>query len=146
MNFDITYSLRMALETNLPEVNKVQMIYEGVSLTGTPKPFVTIEYLQGGGDLVAAGRRSYVDTYNFQVGLFARNITERHLLEEKVREVLRKPDGHPIYLFDEETKNFIDSGEKVPFDVGPFTPIGNEDSSSNTYDFHGYFDVGITIY
>jgi hypothetical protein len=146
MNYDVTYSLRKALETKLPEYNDVQMVYEGVKLSEIPKPFATIEYLQGGGELMAAGRTSYLDTYRFQVGIYARDINERHRLESKTRKILRDPDGHLIYLFDEDTETFVDSGEFKPFDVGIFTPIGNDDSSDSTNDFHGYFDVSIEIY
>lgn len=146
MNYDVTYSLRMALDKNVPEFTDVKMIYDGVELTGIAKPFATIEYLQGGGELQAAGRRSYLDTYNFQVGIYARNISDRHRIETKVRDVIRKPEGHPLYLFDEAKGIFVDSGELVAFVDNGFTPIGNDDSSAHTYDFHGYFDVGVEIY
>jgi hypothetical protein len=146
MNYDVTYSLRMALESDVPELNDVQMIYEGVDITTIPKPFATVEYLQGLPELMAAGRTSYLDTYNFQVGVFARDINERHRLEAKIRKVIRKSEGHPLYEFDEQTGTFVDTGKLVPFDENGFTPVGNDDNSANTYDFHGYFDVGFEIY
>jgi hypothetical protein len=146
MNYDVTYSLRVALETNVPEFTDVQMIYEGVTLTEIAKPFATVEYLQGGGELQSAGRTSYLDSFNFQVGLFARNISERHRLETKVREVIREPYGHPLYAFNETTGLFEDSGKKFVIDDNGFTPIGNEDSSAQTFDYHGFFDVAVEIY
>jgi hypothetical protein len=146
MNYDVTYSLRMALEYALPEVNDVQLIYEGVNLTEIPKPFLTVEYLQGGGELVSAGRTSYVDAFNFQVGVFASGISERHRLESKVREVIREPYGHTLYAFDETTGAFEATEENVVFIDNGFTPIANEDNSSETNNFRGYFDVGIEIY
>jgi hypothetical protein len=146
MNYDVTYSLRMALEYSLPEVNDVQLIYEGVNLTEIPKPFLTVEYLQGGGELASAGRTSYVDAFNFQVGVFASGISERHQLESKVREVIREPYGHTLYAFDEETGAFEVTDDKVVFIDNGFTPIANEDSSSATNNFRGYFDVGVEIY
>jgi hypothetical protein len=146
MNYDVMYSLRMALETNLPELNDVQMVYSGVSLSTIPKPFASIQYLQDSPELMAAGRESYRDTYNFQVGVFARDYNELHRLESKVRKVLREADGHPLYVFDELTGVFVDLGVREPFDDNGFTPIGNDDSSEKTYDNHGYFDVAIEIY
>lgn len=145
MNYDVTYSLRVALDVNVPEFTDVQMVYDGVSLTGITKPFATIEYLQGGGELITAGRTSYLDTFNFQIGVFARNISERHRLESKVRDVIRKPDGHPLYVYNESTGKFVDSGDKFVIDDNGFTSIGNDDSSAQTYDFHGYFDVSVEI-
>jgi len=146
MNYDVTYSLRVALETNIPELTDVQMIYSGVDLTTITRPFATIEYLQGDVEELAAGRESYLDTFNYQVGVFARDISEIYRLEAKVRDVLREKYGHPLYRFDELSGTFVDSGKKVVFDDNGFTPIGNDDNSANTYDFHGYFDVGVEIY
>lgn len=145
MNYDVTYSLRMALESSIPELNDVQIIYDGVELTSIPKPFATIQYLQGQPDLLAAGRASYNDTYNFQVGLFASDVGERHRLESKMRGVLRKPDGHALYHFDDVIGSFVDTGEKVPFNDNGFTPISSDDNSAETNSHHGYFDVAIAV-
>ena len=146
MNYEMMYSLRMALGYGLPEVNDVQIIYDGVNLTEIPKPFITIEYLQESSESLSAGRQSYLDTFYYQVGVFAQDLSELHRLESKVRKVLREPDGHPLYSYDEETGAFEATDKLVLFYDNGFTPIGNEDNSNHTHDFHGYFDVGIELY
>lgn len=143
MTYEMMYSLRMALEYGLPEVNDVQMIYEGVSLTDIPKPFVTIEYLMGAGELLSAGRRSYEETYDYQIGIFARNVNELFQLESKVRKLLREPYGHPLFAFDDETGTFMETGEKFLTNENGFTPIKNDDISDTTGSHRGYFDVSI---
>lgn len=146
MSEDITYSLRKALEDNLPEITKAQIISDGVSLTDIEKPFLTIEYLDETPLVTATGRESYLDTYNYQVGVFARDISELLQLQTKVREVIREKYGHTLYTFDTQTDTFVDSGDVLPFDDNGFTPIRNEDSSNTTFDHHGYFDVGARVY
>lgn len=146
MNYDLAYTLRMALKYGMPEVTDVQMMYDGVDLTKNRKPFITIEYFQGSTEELSAGRRSYYDTYDFQVGVFARNISERHRLESKVREILREPKGHPLFVYDDETGAFEESEVLVPFKDNGFTPMTNDDSSSITDSHRGYFDVGIEYY
>lgn len=140
------YSLRMALEYGVPEVNEVQIMYEGVNLTEIPKPFITVQYLQSLTEEQAAGRDSYFDSFSYQVGVFARDVSELHQLESKVRTVLRERKGHPLYSYDDETGTFEESDKLIPFYDNGFTPISSDDNSNQTYGNHGYFDVGIEYY
>lgn len=144
-SYDVAYSLRLALENNVPELTDVKFVYEGVDLTTVPKPFASVQYLQDMPEVLSAGRRSYYDTFNFQVGIYARDVGERHRLEDKVRSVLRKPEGHPLYEYNEVTGLFVDSGKLMPLYDNGFTPIGNDDNSNQTFSFHGYFDVAAEI-
>lgn len=146
MNQELTYTLRMALENNLPELNDVQIMYEGVSLTAIPKPFATVEYYQDVVEEEAAGHASYTDTYYFQVGVFANNVNELHRMQTKVRKVLRERLGHPLYQINAETGAFEQSGVLVPFIDRGFTPMLNGDNSNLTNNHRGYFDVAIEIY
>lgn len=145
MNYGITYSLRLAFESNLPEITKAQIISQDTDWSALEKPFMTIQYYDQTPEEVAAGRESYRDLYYFQVGVFARDISELHRLETKVRKVIREKYGHPLYLFDDETGQFYDSGELIPFEDDGFTPMENDDTSAITYDHHGYFDVSVEI-
>jgi hypothetical protein len=147
MNYDVTYSLRVALENEVPELNDVVLMRDGVTLTGRPKPFATVQYLQGGGDLVSAGRTSYVDTYRFQIGVFANDVSELHRLETKIRnDVIREPYGHDLYVFNEVTGVFDLTTDTFTLSDDGFTPISNDDSSDETYANHGYFDVASVFY
>lgn len=145
MSYDVTYSLRMALESGVPEANKVQIIYEGVELTNIPKPYLTIEYITDSVEELSAGHASYFDTFDFQVGIYANEVNEMHRLESKVRKVLREPKGHPLYTFDEPTESFVDTGDKIPLYDNGFTPIRNEDNSNITDNHRGYFDVSVEV-
>lgn len=139
MNYSLTLSLRTYLEDVLPQVQAVRIIYDTVSLTGTPKPFLTIESLPDTPpEILSAGRRSYSETYNFQIGLYARNIEERYKLEEKVRTILREPI--PIY-----TETGLKADTSFVGDVGAFTPMTLSEGENETNKYRGYFDFSVRI-
>ncbi|MGR6115801.1 hypothetical protein ACTHHL_04315 [Aeribacillus composti] len=138
MLFEIMISLRMYLDSKITESTKTQMIYDGVKLTGLTKPFLTLQHLMANDLILAAGRTSYQSTYNFQIGVFARDFQELIKLQEKVATELRKP----IPLYDE---TYTDTGKTFVCDVSDFSPIGNDDVASETFNFRGYFDVSVTI-
>lgn len=145
MNYDVTYSLRMALLSEVPELTEAVIMRDDVDLTSRAKPFATVEYLQGGGTSVAAGRESYVDEYSFQIGLFANDVGERHRLEAKIREeVIRAKYGFPLYRFNGKT--FDRSEDTVLLNDGGFTPIANDDNSNQTNSNRGYFDATAVFY
>lgn len=145
MIYEATYSLRRAIELGVPEANEVQIMYDGVDLTSIQKPFITVMYLQDSPEELSAGHRSYNDTINYQVGVHATNVSERYLLESKVRNVLRKPKGHTLYAYDEESGVFTETDVKTPYYDNGFTPMTNDDNSSQTNNHRGYFDVAIEI-
>lgn len=146
MNGNITYSLRVALTSYVPELTEAQLIYDGAAISNTEKPFATVEYLLSSPpELLSAGRQTYSETYNFQVGLFAQDVFERSQLESKVKQMIRQPNGIPYYEYNAQTQNFEDSGDRILVDVGPFTPISNDDFSKTTFNHRGYFDMSVEI-
>ena len=142
-SMDVAFSLRMALELGIPEITKAQIVSESTDWSSLSKPFVTVDYLDQTPELLTAGRTGYRDTFYYQVGLFAESELELRVLEDKVREVIRKSDGHFLYTYIPDSKQFTVNGDKIVFDDGGFTPIDNDDYSEIKYDFHGYFDVEV---
>jgi len=140
MNYSIALSMRLFLAEYIPEMSDVKLLYDGVSLTGVSKPFLSVEYLVSNDSLLSAGRISYEEIYRYQVGLFATDIAERFRLEEKVKTVLRRPDGISIY-----SESGIATDTRFLCDVSAFTPISNPAGESETNDHHGYFDVAVDI-
>lgn len=141
MDYILGISMRYYLEGNVEEISEVQPIYDGAEISGIAKPFLTIEYLGGPSpELLSAGRRSYEESYNYQVGIFASNPGELSKLEEIVRTKLREPDGIPIY-----SETGIATDVNFVCDVGAFTPIRNSELASETRDHHGYLDVAVEI-
>lgn len=141
MIYGFSLSLRKFLDDYMPEAKEVILMRDGVTLANRLKPFLTVEYLGGSDNLEAAGRESYEEIYYFQVGIRAKDITERFRLEEKVKTVLRRPDG--IVFYDD---NAAETSIRFNVDVGEFTPISNDDTSNESEYHRGYFDVSITIY
>ena len=140
MEYEITFSLKAALEGDVPELTEAQMIYDGVKVSDIPKPFASIEGLATNSTVTAAGRESYEDVIRYQVGVFASDFAERLQLAEKVRTALRNSEGLPFFGAD-----LLPTGESFLCDVSDFTPISNADAANTTYNHHGYFDVAVFI-
>lgn len=139
MLYEIMASLRFYLTSELPQLSKVQFMYDGVSLTGLQKPFATIESLAEPTSFVAMGRASLRESYVFQVGVFASDFTGGIQLQGAVKEALQK--AVPFY---DGTLKITD--KTFVCDISDFTPIRNSDIANDTFDYHGYFDVSVTIY
>lgn len=138
MLYEIMASLRFHLDVAVPELSKVQFMYDGINLTHLPKPFVTIEQLAGPTEIVSAGRTSLQETHAFQVGVFADNFGGFLKLQSRVKEALQRE----IAIYDEDLE--LTSNTFV-CDISDFTPIRNADIENLTHDFHGYFDVSVRI-
>lgn len=141
MIYGFALSLRKFLEDYTPEAKEVVLMRDGVTLTNRQKPFLTVEYLGSSDELLASERTSYEEEYLFQVGIFANSIAERLKLEGKVKTLLRRPDGIIHY-----NDSLEDTGRRFNVDVSDFTPMTNDDTSNDTINNRGYFDVSITIY
>lgn len=137
---EIATSIRLNLEDRVPEVNDVQLIYDGSEVEADKKPVLTVEYLFDTRETMSAGMRSRDVTYSFQIGVFAKNISERFSLQEKVAEVLENPDGLILY-----TETGIATDSSFYADVSAFTPMLNDDTASDTNNHRGYFDVSINV-
>jgi hypothetical protein len=143
MNHSLTYSILAHLKTQVTAVsNRVTWIYDGVTLTGTVKPFLTIQPIIDGSTLNAAGRTSYTEVYTWQVGIFARNTTERARISEAVRTALRQPT---ITFINTTGATPVTTAVKLALDVGATTPIPVEDVNDTTNAHKAYVDVSITI-
>lgn len=138
MVYGIVLSIRQFLDLYMPEASEVVLMRDGVTLSGRAKPFLSVEYLGEQSDLVAAGRTSYEDIELFQVGVHADNYGELLRLQGKTKNLLRRPDG--IEMYDDEGTA---TGERFTLNVSGFTPITNDDTSNETENHRGYFDVSV---
>ncbi|MGM0836043.1 MAG: hypothetical protein ACQEV7_07790 [Bacillota bacterium] len=141
MQHAITYSIIEHLRNQVPEASEVIWVYDGVSLSNRVKPFLTVEQMQTDNELLAAGRTDYGETYRFQIGLRARNISERSRLSDVMLHVLRQPN---IPLLDTRVSPSPVIGVFV-CDVPAVTPMQSEDLSNETDKHRVYFDVEVEI-
>lgn len=141
MEYGLTLSIRQFLDVYVPEANEVVLIRDGITLTGKAKPFLTVEYLGDDNESLSAGRTSYEETYRFQVGIRARDIAELLKMQGKVKTLLRRPDG--IILYDDTA---VATDKRFVVSVDGFTPIKNDDTSSDSENHRGYFDISVTLY
>lgn len=135
---EIVTSIRLNLANEIPELNDVQLIYDGAELSEIEKPFATVEYLFDTREQLTAGMRDKDVTYSFQIGVFARDAIEILGLPETVDEVLSNPDGIKLY-----TETGIETDTKIYVDVSAFTPMLNDSTASDTNNHRGYFDVSV---
>lgn len=140
MVYGITLSIRQFLATYMPEATEVVLIRDGVTLSNRTKPFLTVQYLGSGDELLAAGRESYEETVRYQIGVHAEDVTQLLRFETKVKTLLRRPDGIVRY-----TDDAVATDERFHVNVDGFTPITNEDTSNTTANHRGYFDANVRI-
>lgn len=141
MEYGITLSIRQFLASFMPEAKEVVLMRDGVVLSGRAKPFLSVQNLGDINESIAAGRRSYEETYRFQVGVHANNIGELLRLKDKTKTLLRRPDG--IELYDDKA---VATGLRFNVDVEGFTPIYSDDTANETENHRGYFDISVTVY
>lgn len=142
----LDYTIRKHIENYVPEITETQTIYDGVTITDIPKPFVTVERRPSQFRRVTAGAQaSYEEEYYFQIGLYARNPHEVMRLSDKMTDMLR--NSMTFYSYNGTTSAFeVVTGVKADVEVSTFTPIPNDDPSRESYNFHGYFDVVVILY
>lgn len=138
MLYQVMASLRFHLTEKLPDLSKVQFMHDGVNLSSLKKPFATIEYLAEPTELISAGRMSVQETYHFQVGFFAANFETGLKQQSELKEALQ--EAVPLY-----NESLIKTNARFVCDVSDFTPIRNSDTANRTFDFHGYYDVSVSI-
>ena len=136
-----TYSLRKYLDEYFDEISRAVIIEDGVSLTGVPKPFASIQYLGSNDELLSAGRTSYEEIHRYQLGLFATSGQQRSVLREKFRTLLLNPLGIPEYAFPSGAK----TGRRFIMDVDEFTAMTSDQEANETYQHHGYHIGAIEI-
>lgn len=146
MQYDITYSLRMALETYLPEITKAEIMRDGIDLNTLTKPYATVEYIQTLAELMSAGRTSYRDDLAYSIGIFARDINELNRLETKARNtVIRRADGIPFFMYDYTEEKFVRTEHRLVLEETSFTPMGADDSTKESEYYKGYFVISVDV-
>lgn len=138
MNYEFIFSIRKHLETEVGALTKVRIIKPGTVLTGTEKPFATIQDVQMSQTREAAGRQSYSDIYRYQLGVYADELDDRLFLQRDVRKALEKP----ITFYDE---SLAPTGQSFYCDIDGYTPMSNGDSENETDNHLSYFDISVSI-
>lgn len=141
METTFTYSLRKYLDEYFEEISRAVVMEDGISLSTIPKPFATIAYLGSTEEIISAGRVSFEEQHRYQLGIFARTIGERTTLHSRFKELLRDPEGIPIY----DMTTGLQTDRSFVVDVSEFTPMTANDNSNETFQNHGYFVVEIEI-
>ncbi|EJV61758.1 hypothetical protein IEO_03053 [Bacillus wiedmannii] len=92
---DIMYSLKKALEEFAPTI----WVYDGVSLTGKAKPFLTIESLTGTVDRYS--KDNYARNHLIQIGVYSDTVSNRNELQDRIIDRLER---RPIDLYNTSSK------------------------------------------
>ncbi|MGH1053007.1 hypothetical protein [Bacillus cytotoxicus] len=113
---DVMYSLKKSLEEVAPTI----WVYDGVSLTGKEKPFLTIESLTGTIDRYS--KDNYARNHLIQIGVYSDTVSNRNELQDRIIDRLER---RPIDLYDTSSKTptlvgFLDA------EVSSFEPVPQE--------------------
>lgn len=92
---DVMYSLKKALE----ELAPTTWMYDGVSLTGKAKPFLTVESLTGTIDRYS--KDNYVRNHLIQIGVYSDTVSNRNELQDRIIDRLER---RPIDLYNTSSK------------------------------------------
>ncbi|MEH7456321.1 hypothetical protein V7183_03570 [Bacillus sp. JJ1127] len=87
---DVMYSLKKALEEFAPTT----WVFDGVSLTGKAKPFLTIESLMGTIDRYS--KENYARNHLIQIGVYSDTVSNRNELQDRIIDRLER---RPIDLY-----------------------------------------------
>ena len=135
----ITYSIVTHLKTAVPALKDVVWLYDGISLTGRAKPFMTVEQMQSDQNVTTKGREYFERIYHFQLGLMAESITQRSQLSDVINNALLQPN---IKLLDTSQFPATDAGSFY-CDVLAITPMPVESVTDDTNKHRVYFDVEV---
>lgn len=141
MIHSLTYSIITHLKSQITELTDVVWIYDGISLSQKAKPFGSVEQMQANTNVITKEREYYETTYRFQVGLYAKSISERSKLQEKVKATLLQPD---ITYFDTSGPSPSANGFFY-CDVTSEVPVPVESATDKTNQHRTYFDVEIYV-
>lgn len=92
---DVMYSLKKSLEEFAPTT----WIYDGVSLTGKAKPFLTVESLTG--TINRYSKDNYARNHLVQIGVYSDAVSNRNELQDKIIDRLER---RPIDLYNTSAK------------------------------------------
>ncbi|MCU7663758.1 hypothetical protein [Bacillus thuringiensis] len=114
---DVMYSLKKLLDVFAPTT----WIYDGVSVSGKDKPFITIEDLSG--TISRYSKENFSRNHLIQVGVYADKIFDRNDLQDRV---INRFEKGSIDLYDTSKKN----PERIGFfnaKVKDFEPLSQKD-------------------
>ncbi|MBS9803122.1 hypothetical protein J4052_09115 [Bacillus toyonensis] len=114
---DVMYSLKKLLDVFAPTT----WIYDGVSVSGKDKPFITIEDLSG--TISRYSKENFSRDHLIQVGVYADKIFDRNDLQDRI---INRFEKGSIDLFDTSKKN----PERIGFfnaKVKSFEPLSQKD-------------------
>ncbi|MGI8277366.1 hypothetical protein [Bacillus mycoides] len=114
---DVMYSLKKSLDVFAPTT----WTYDGVSVSGKDKPFITIEDLSGKIDRYS--KENFSRDHLIQVGVYADKVFDRNDLQDKL-----------INRFEQDSIDLYDTSKKNPNRIGffnakvsSFEPISQKD-------------------
>ncbi|HFK1738577.1 TPA: hypothetical protein ACGXP7_001908 [Bacillus cereus] len=114
---DVMYSLKKLLDVFAPTT----WIYDGVSVSGKDKPFITIEDLSG--TISRFSKENFSRDHLIQVGVYADKVFDRNDLQDKL---INRFEKGSIDLYDTSKKN----PERIGFfnaKVKDFEPLSQKD-------------------
>ncbi|SCC32883.1 Uncharacterized protein BCZB5J_02605 [Bacillus cereus] len=114
---DVMYSLKKALDVFAPTT----WIYDGVSVSGNTKPFITIEDLSG--TISRYSKENFSRNHLIQVGVYADKVFDRNDLQDRI---INRFEKDSIDLYDTSKKN----PERIGFfyaEVKNFEPFSQKD-------------------
>ncbi|MGK9485112.1 hypothetical protein [Bacillus tropicus] len=114
---DVMYSLKKALDVFAPTT----WIYDGVSVSGNTKPFITIEDLSG--TINRYSKENFSRNHLIQVGVYADKVFDRNDLQDRIIDRFEKGS---IDLYDTSKKNPERNGF-FNAEVKNFEPLSQKD-------------------
>ncbi|TKH79725.1 hypothetical protein [Bacillus cereus] len=114
---DVMYSLKKLLDGFAPTT----WIYDGVSVSGKDKPFITIEDLSG--TISRYSKENFSRNHLIQVGVYADKVFDRNDLQDRI---INRFEKGSIDLYDTSKKN----PERIGFfnaKVKDFEPLSQKD-------------------
>ncbi|MES5866668.1 hypothetical protein [Bacillus cereus group sp. RP32] len=114
---DVMYSLKKALDLFAPTT----WIYDGVSVSGNTKPFITIEDLSG--TINRYSKENFSRNHLIQVGVYADKVFDRNDLQDRIIDRFEKGS---IDLYDTSKKNPERNGF-FNAEVKNFEPLSQKD-------------------
>ncbi|MDZ4442896.1 hypothetical protein ORM30_20815 [Bacillus cereus] len=100
---DVMYSLKKLLDVFAPTT----WIYDGVSVSGKDKPFITIEDLSG--TISRYSKENFSRNHLIQVGVYADKVFDRNDLQDRI-----------INRFEKGSIDLYDTSKKKPEQIGFF--------------------------
>lgn len=142
LTHSLTYSILTHIKTSIPVLKSVAWIYDGITISGREKPFMSVEQMPGSNTNLSKDRTQYEETFRYQIGLYATSMSERTKLEETVKTILRQPK---IVFLNTSGATPIASGFFY-CDLLSMTPLPVESVADETNKHRVYFDIEVVVH